>query len=380
MSERSTSPSSWLVGGGEMGKFIREKDWEQTPLGAMENWSPSLRTTVSLVLNSNFPIALAWGEHHTQIYNDGCWPIYGNKHPKAMGQDFSECWASAFPVIGESFYSALDGKTSFLEDQRLFIDRLGHLEETFFTFSFSPIRDETGKVAGLFHPVTETTNKMISERRTRTLRDLALSANKARSVLEALNLAVSSLAESNLDLPFVLIYLIDETGTRGRLVEQMGLEAGTIASPIEIDLAKCDQGWDFCGAIADGKSFLMENVAEIYPDLICEPYPEPITTGLILPLFAGGDENPMAVMVMGASVRQPMNDAYYREFFDLVGSAMTAVVSNAIAYETAKNRAEALAEIDRAKVAFFSMLVTDIRVTNIIAVGNRGKTTRAVSR
>jgi hypothetical protein len=90
-----------------------------------------------------------------------------------MGQDFSECWASAWPAIGEAFEHALAGETSYLENQRMFLDRHGYLEETFFTFSFSPIRDETGGVGGLFHPVTETTSKMISERRTRTLRDLA---------------------------------------------------------------------------------------------------------------------------------------------------------------------------------------------------------------
>jgi hypothetical protein len=93
-----------------------------------------------------------------------------------MGQDFSECWASAFPVVGDAFYSALSGKTAFLEDQRMFLDRRGYLEETFFTFSFSPIRDETGKVASLFHPVTETTSKMVGQRRTHTLRDLSVGA------------------------------------------------------------------------------------------------------------------------------------------------------------------------------------------------------------
>jgi CheY-like chemotaxis protein len=128
-----SAKSSWLVGGGEMGKFLREKDWSDSPLGALEDWPASLRTTVSLVLNSNFPISLAWGAQHTQIYNDGYWLICGDKHPESMGQDFSECWASAFPVIGDAFYRALSGETAFLEDQRMFLDRLGYLEETFFT-------------------------------------------------------------------------------------------------------------------------------------------------------------------------------------------------------------------------------------------------------
>src|SRR2546429_9590765 len=138
----------WLVGGGEMGKALRSMDWARTPLGPIESWPQSLRTTVSLCLASNFPISLAWGPHHVQIYNDGYWPICGGKHPGAMGQDFSVCWASAWPVIGKAFERALAGETSYLENQRMFFDRHGYLEETFFTFSFSPIRDETGGVGG----------------------------------------------------------------------------------------------------------------------------------------------------------------------------------------------------------------------------------------
>src|SRR5437879_12409556 len=121
--------ADWLTGGGEMGRLVRSLDWSRTPLGPIESWPQSLRTTVSLCLASNFPISLAWGPHHVQIYNDGYWPICGEKHPHSMGQDFSECWASPWPVIGEAFTRALAGETSFLENQRMFLDRNGYLEE-----------------------------------------------------------------------------------------------------------------------------------------------------------------------------------------------------------------------------------------------------------
>ena len=142
-----------------------------------------------------------------QIYNDGYWPICGEKHPHAMGTDFSECWASAWPVIGEAFTRALAGETSFLENQRMFLDRNGYLEETSFTFSFSPIRDETG-VVGLFHPVTETTSRMLSERRTRALRDLATRTGNAQSADDVCTLAAQTLSDYRLDLPFALFYLL----------------------------------------------------------------------------------------------------------------------------------------------------------------------------
>src|SRR3982075_2150027 len=225
----------WLAGGGEMGKLIASMDWSKTPLGPIESWPQSLRTTVSLCLASNFPIALAWGPKHVQIYNDGYWPICGEKHPEAMGQDFTECWAAPWPVIGEAFTRALAGETSFLVNQRMFLDRNGYLEETFFTFSFSPIRDETG-VAGLFHPVTETTSRMLSERRTHALRDLAARAGKAQMTEEACALAAETLSECQLDLPFVLFYLFDDRTQEARLIASTGLSQGSVAMAAVVEI------------------------------------------------------------------------------------------------------------------------------------------------
>src|SRR2546426_944196 len=214
-----------------MSKLIRSMDWTKTPLGPIESWPQSLRTTVSLCLASNFPISLAWGPKHVQIYNDGYWPICGGKHPHSMGQDFSECWASAWPAVGKSFDRALAGETSYLENQRMFLDRNGYLEETFFTFSFSPIRDETGRVGGLFHPVTETTAKMVGERRTRALRDLAARTAKAQETNEVFTLAAQILADCEFDLPFVLFYLSDAVSTGLRLIAKTGSLPEHIAIP-----------------------------------------------------------------------------------------------------------------------------------------------------
>jgi signal transduction histidine kinase len=334
--------SSWLVGGGEMGKLLREKDWSNSPLGAIDSWPASLRTTVSLVLNSSFPISLAWGPQCIQIYNDGYRTICGDKHPQSMGQDFRECWASAFPVIGDVFNRALSGETTFLEDQRMFLDRLGYLEETFFTFSFSPIRDETGQVAGLFHPVTETTGKMVGQRHARTLRDLSVSGLEGRSLEESFTIAVETLANFNLDLPFVTIYLLDERSQTAKLVATTGLPIGTAATPVE--MAIDDRGWNLARSIATNESRLVENLSDLFPPLVCEPYPEPVKTGLVIPLTAPGADRPAAVMIAGASVRLPMNESY-RSFFDLLGVGMTTVMSNAIADEAERKRAEALAAV-----------------------------------
>src|SRR5260370_26783057 len=249
----------WLVGGGEMGRLIRSMDWTQTPLGPIDSWPQSLRTTVSLCLASNFPIALAWGPKHVQIYNDGYWPICGEKHPDAMGQDFTECWAAPWPVIGEAFARALAGETSFLENQRMFLDRNGYLEETFFTFSFSPIRDDEG-VAGLFHPVTETTSRMLSERRTRALRDLAARAGKAQTIEEACTLAAQTLSEYQLYLPFVLFYLFDDGASEALLVASTGLPHESIAMAAVVDLgAPQPLAWPFSGVARNRPAQLVDD-------------------------------------------------------------------------------------------------------------------------
>jgi signal transduction histidine kinase len=357
---QNPASQNWLVDGGEMGKVIRSMDWGKTPLGPIELWPQSLRTTVSLCLASNFPISLAWGPRHVQIYNDGYWPICGEKHPGAMGQDFTECWASAWPVIREAFERALAGKTSYLENQRMFLDRKGYLEETFFTFSFSPIRDETG-VAGLFHPVTETTNRMLAERRTRALRDLASRTLKAHRTEEACALAAETLSDYQADLPFTLFYLLDVEGKHFALNALTGLPTETIASPMLVDFHKPQpSSWPLAETVNSGQIQHVVDLVERFGPISCGEYPEPVREALALPITPPGCERPMAVLVAGVSSRLPLNEPY-RAFCDLLAAGVTTAIANARAYEEERKRVEALAEIDRAKTAFFSNVSHEFR-------------------
>ena len=145
---------------------------------------------------------------------------------------------------------------------------------------------------------------------------------------EGLVRAAETLAESNLDLPFVLFYKLDAAGRQAMLVAQTGLKAGGEASPISVDLSQEAEGWPLAEVAATGKAVEFSDVCERLSGLVCDPYPEPISSAFVLPVCPPGWERPACIMVAGASPRLPVNEAY-RAFYDLLAAAVTTVVANA---------------------------------------------------
>lgn len=154
------SASGYLSGGGETGTLVRSMDWSASPLGHPTDWPQSLRTAVGLMLNSKFPMFLAWGPELGFIYNDPYAEILGVKHPAAMGMRFKDIWFEIWDDIGPLIDKALAGEASFREDLPLLVRRNGFDEEAYFTFSYSPVHDESGGIGGMFCAVTETTREV----------------------------------------------------------------------------------------------------------------------------------------------------------------------------------------------------------------------------
>ena len=157
----------FLAGGGEMGFLIRSKDWAKTAIGAVEEWPQSLLTSLSIILNSKFPMFLWWGDELTCFYNDAYRPSLGKngKHPDILGKPASEAWPEIWDIIKPLIDQVLSGGESvWREDQLIPIYRNGKLEDVYWTFSYSPVNDESGKVAGVLVICSETTQKVNSRR------------------------------------------------------------------------------------------------------------------------------------------------------------------------------------------------------------------------
>jgi hypothetical protein len=305
-----------LAGGGEMGASMRALDWSTTPVGPVSDWPQSLRTAVSICLGSGHPIEIWWGPQYVRFYNDAYRPILGSgKHPQFLGRPGQECWFEIWDEIGPMLDGVREtGIATFSENYPLMVTRNDEIEEVYFTFSYGPLRDETGGVGGIFCACRETTAEVLTARRHRTLRELTVYAASAQDAVEA---SLKVLTDNPSDIPLALVYLMDDDRT-ARLAGSAWATPNSPVAPRTIDLRSDDpDSWPL--ALAANGPFIVEDLTERFDALPTPRWPEPPRSALIQPIAADGDGSQRGFVVLGINPRHEM-DADYYEFQEMVVS------------------------------------------------------------
>lgn len=319
----------FLAGGGQMGELIRAKDWSKTPLGPIEAWSQSLRSALSICLQSRFPTAIYWGPELVVLYNDAWSPIPGKKHPRALGLPGRELWPEIWHLIGPMFQGVITtGKGVLAHDELLPMLRRGFVEECYFDYNCSPIRDENGKNAGIFNVANEVTARLIGERRTKLLYGLNQHMLGVASNEDACSAAIAMLGKASADVPFALLYVLNKKGDTVRLAGSVGLKTDGLASPESILLTDKKAPWSLQGVVRTGKMAHLDTLSKSFGALPGGAWEEPSKEALLLPITLREQMHPYGVLVAGISPRLQCDDVY-KMFYQQVTETIAGAIERA---------------------------------------------------